>query len=539
MTDIRKNRVEELRGPRGHRGPIGPTGPAGSGSTGPTGSTGPGGSGGGGLISVANLTALAAIDPADGTRGVIVLTLPSTQPFFLNPNSTLTPDGITVIAAIGGGNWERALASGSPDAQSQVNWFIDPINGNDENTGLTVPTAIKTAAELFRRWGTTGTVAAPGAATIFVNILSDLPSTDPISGAGFRFGDGQLVVIQATDASVLATGTAFNVIAQNPATNTPWQIQGNGGTFNFTPYVGNRIRIVGGPNNGATCSILAATDGGLTAIVDKPITLPPASPLTFQVGISAISTGDTFNIIQQVRVALDQITIPYQSETSFPQCTFSNLQIVGELSEPNFPQGMFLGCRMDSSFQILQSVTVFLYGCCFTDDLILGASSIITMNAGSVLQGLVCFAGSIILDADVVLYGGNLSLQGGFQMIAQLAVFNAAAPGIQLMTSNSSAQTFPSIYSGGNRVWGAGNTAGVSVGPGGIFDATVASATTITGSGGDILLDGETTARAWNETLGAYSAPIALSWVNLAAAQPAGFGGNAHDVASGASIVAG
>lgn len=507
-----------------------------------------------GLISVANLAALALVDPTTATRstprGVIVLTLPSTQPFMWNPASTLAPDGITTVAAIGGGNWERQLGPPSPDAQAQTDWFIDPVGGNDENTGLTALTALKTHAELQRRWGSYGTLLA--ASTITVTIVSDLATTDPIVTTGLRLGAGQLLVYKAADAAVLAAPTAFNVTPQNPATNTPWSIQGNGGAFNFAPYVGNRVRVVGGPNNGATFTILDTTGGGLTAIIDAPVTLPTSSPLAFGVGISAVTAGDALQIIQQVKVEVDQIQMTFaldEPAAGSPFLTFDNLELGGTYWDPVYPQGQLIGCKVTCGVAFEALNTVFAYGTHFTGTPSVNSDSVLVLNAGSCVTAfagnaaLVGFGGSLNFDADVVLYGGGFVAEGGFHQVAQLAVFNASAgflntgAGISMITSNSSVQTFGSIY-GASRIWGANNAMGVSVPPGGTFDSTVASTKTITGAGGDFQLATQTTGRAWDEGAGAYTTARACSWANLTALiGGGGFSGNAHDVATMASAV--
>lgn len=66
--------------------------------------------------------------------------------------STATPDGITVVPAIGGGNWERMLETTSKSWLYQVTWYITSATGDDENPG-TQAMPLRTAAELARRWG--------------------------------------------------------------------------------------------------------------------------------------------------------------------------------------------------------------------------------------------------------------------------------------------------------------------------------------------------------------------------------------------------
>jgi len=68
------------------------------------------------------------------------------------PSNTATTDGYTVINGQGV-QWQRIEGSSSSKWLSQNTWYIDGIAGNDENDGYTSGTALKTADELQRRWG--------------------------------------------------------------------------------------------------------------------------------------------------------------------------------------------------------------------------------------------------------------------------------------------------------------------------------------------------------------------------------------------------
>lgn len=114
-------------------------------------------------VAVANLAQLAALNTCNGNSGnpsnsfpqftrAFVATLD--QYFELDRTSTAIPDGITIIAAKCSGsttgNWLR-IETFSKFWSQQINWFIDPANGNDENKGDTPATALKNVAEACRR----------------------------------------------------------------------------------------------------------------------------------------------------------------------------------------------------------------------------------------------------------------------------------------------------------------------------------------------------------------------------------------------------
>jgi hypothetical protein len=78
-------------------------------------------------------------------------------------------------------------------------------------------------------------------------------------------------------------------------------------------------------------------------------------------------------------------------------------------------------------------------------------------------------------------------------------------------------------------IYGNGN-AGVGVAVGPSSSAIYEILPNITGAGGNFKLGTGGKARFFNEGTGVYSPVIAETWANLAAAQPAGFGSNAHDL---------
>ena len=86
-----------------------------------------------------------------------------------------TSDDITLATALTGGNarWTRLIDPADTYWAYTLTWYVDPVAGNDENTGIASNTALKTVAELCRRlrWGVIG-----GSYTI--NVLNNVPATD-------------------------------------------------------------------------------------------------------------------------------------------------------------------------------------------------------------------------------------------------------------------------------------------------------------------------------------------------------------------------
>lgn len=98
--------------------------------------------------SVADIAALGGIDATNFGQTYRVRTVRAL--FYLDPDSTLTPDGKTVVTAPAGGRWLR-MAPGDLYWQNQIAWFYDAATGDDENTGLDSGHPLQTMAELWRR----------------------------------------------------------------------------------------------------------------------------------------------------------------------------------------------------------------------------------------------------------------------------------------------------------------------------------------------------------------------------------------------------
>lgn len=158
------------------------------------------------VSSVLNLTELSNSTGANGEKAWIS----SLQCYFmLDKSSSLTPDGINIIACTSGGNWIR---EGNIDTwKYQANWYIDPVSGNDGYSGSTAETAIKTIGEWYRRTGGSTETKA------YINILSDLPIEDPLPPV-IDVHSGRLWI--SGTKTLLATGTVTDFILDD-ARNDP------------------------------------------------------------------------------------------------------------------------------------------------------------------------------------------------------------------------------------------------------------------------------------------------------------------------------
>ena len=239
-------------GQTGRTGPTGQTGATGAASTvtGPTGFTGPTGA-----------TGDAANTGSTGPTGLgasLVFTTPQAAQAF---NFTSTPDlsiasvgvvndlyilmktppaaavsdGLNVItpAAPAGAKLFRKYVTDTP-AQFQTVWFVDPVAGDDRNSG-TALAPLATLAEWCRRLSGT---------TVTQDVTVTLLAGTIVGGFPLRnitLGVGVLVLIQGTITSSVAS-TITAVTGQNSATNTRGTITDPTAAF----VRGNRLRLVSG-----------------------------------------------------------------------------------------------------------------------------------------------------------------------------------------------------------------------------------------------------------------------------------------------------
>lgn len=147
-----------------------------------------GGAFGVGEIVVPNIAGLVAIPTAGLDDQIRARVKTLDQPFELDKLSTLAPDGITIIPAKDGGNWLRIEAF-SAKWSLQLFWFIDPLSGNDENTGASA-FPLKSLAECCRRLhlAESGRVTVPTVLTVNdaitggyqIKVLNDVPLTESV-----------------------------------------------------------------------------------------------------------------------------------------------------------------------------------------------------------------------------------------------------------------------------------------------------------------------------------------------------------------------
>lgn len=210
----------------------------------------------GGDYSVLNLTALAAV-PA--TKPSLYWVWSLLCYWKRNPTSTLVPDGITVIAAQGGGNWERMVETTGRDWLSEGFWFIDPVAGNDEAAGTAIGTPLRTLEEISRRLS---------AGPILQDIVIQYASGTVVSAS---------LTLDSGGHNVRINGHTTTISTPIIATFAPdFSLVG---IADLTPYIGGRFRETLGPG----CWWLTSVDPngggvGTARITDLDRSGPPPAP---------------------------------------------------------------------------------------------------------------------------------------------------------------------------------------------------------------------------------------------------------------------
>jgi hypothetical protein len=294
--------------------------PGAKGSIGTTGSVGPSGSG---FQVVANIAALSAIVVIASDDGAPAYVLSVEDVWVYHTNSVLTPDGITIAVANGPGNWER-LNLGSVEWREQPTWFVNPTTGNDENDGLTSPSAIKTLAELTRRWGKNPII--PQATN--VTLLENIPNTDSLQILDLTTGSTTLFFNGVT--TPLLAGTLVSFAGPDNVLNVLTKIEGAG---SFAAYVGKRITITSGGAVGAVAWI-QRDDGGNFA---------STSQFTLLLGLSSPTAGDTYIIEDLSTMQLEHLTTS-NVDSDLVSFIDVSLLVVGDVGNISI-----FGCDLTSS----------------------------------------------------------------------------------------------------------------------------------------------------------------------------------------------
>jgi hypothetical protein len=465
-------------------------------------------------------------------------------------------------------------------AITQADFFIDAKTGNDTNNGGSPATALRSHEELAKRIKASGNLlTSPVHSTLgykitTVNILTDLPEGDPINLDGVVLGQDVFLLYKGGAASTVRSGTFTNVVAKDPATNQPFEVEDSAMSGTWTADLGRRVRITSGTRENAIMWV-AKDLGSNRARVSDPSILGPSANYPFETELSpqAPQAGDAYAVETLPQVTPGLIHLKSQGLTSafrsIPSIIFRELDFADKsgfnLMYPSFDgvTPYFSLCRVMALCEGFDWETALFLNCFVNRGLLasglsqtylqgglIGVSEV-RANKDSFLAGVQCHGGGwIMLQDDVMLQdvgvrGQNLIIQAASIFDSVAKVTNPGGHGVfaggSVVGYVGGTVSFTRFSSGMFRLWGSGNTgAGVAVGPGAQFAYEAGTFPTISGTAGDFTLGGATSSRAWDNSAGAYTTDRSNTWANLAATIAAGgLGGNAHNLAGDAHIVGG
>jgi hypothetical protein len=485
---------------------------------------------GGTIPSFANVAALAAFPSASQPFGQLAFVQTVQAYWTYTPGATETPDGITIINALGGGQWIR-LIEPSLFWQEQVRWDVDPVTGNDENNGISPATPLKTAAEYTRRTGTGDNRVVFGQVDVFIH--NSLPATDQLLFAAHFQSQSSVLNFHGVPA-VAHSGTLSGFDQYNQVAGTATQIH-DAAALDFTPFVGQQVLITSGAAAGSRGNILKAVSAGIARL--DWLTQPTAGNIVNPTFI-APSPGDTYEILTlPVAPNFAQDTTGFSSDNALNVAqAFVELLDFGDAVPPDgiasstLPISIYY-CRFPG---VTEAEGSSYFGCLFTgggfSPLITSALTVCGVLNSFILSG----SGNGVLCYGVVLQNSNIAIQeNGFVEAHTLDL------GIGIFDSDSvitTGEPETGYFFIEGILWGSNNTTfifSLTAGSQVILSNSFATTLAVTGGGGgyhDVIINGHTTLPAFDPSTGLFTAPVALSFANIKATIAAGgFNGNVWD----------
>src|SRR5215831_8450446 len=314
-----------------------------------------------GTTIVANPAALSALPDASLPDGAPANVLPPVgAEYFLDRGSTEAPNGITVLPTqSGAGRWIRGDTLIGPEALATPAWFVSPVAGSDSNVGTDSAHALKSIAEIGRRYGTTTPILAAGVTINVDDGGAPWPSTDPWPFRA-QTGDAGFLVVGALRPAV-ASGTIGVFTARNNATATPAHITASGAPAGFwSTLVGALVHDVTKDcwffvfkDLGAAAAAISESLSGATTFAPPQVTpvngdaFQVFRPSTLELDLTAAEGvfGDTF---QTITVQSAEAVTLIDGIVAFDRCSFAGTGIaIGTASSVT----TFANCYQPGSWQ--------------------------------------------------------------------------------------------------------------------------------------------------------------------------------------------
>lgn len=291
--------------------------------------------------SVLDIATLAMVDDTTLNDGFTHHVSKLEDPWILDKSGTLAVDGITCIMTRSGtGRWIRRPLH-HPQWLARSAWYIDAVDGNDENDGASAMTALKTLKELTRRWGKGWYLDH----AVTIHILRDLLDDDRGDLEGTIGASGSLECVGGYGA--LRTGTFTGVRAVDPANNLSFEIEDSqsGSWSALSPNAYNQFILLV-PSKELVATSNADVGGGKLQTSSFHV----LSPTGFS-GYQNPVVGDTYVVPELPRMPTMNIRVhaqdneydplPGRSRVNFKLLRFDR-SVITESSRASYVS--FLGC---------------------------------------------------------------------------------------------------------------------------------------------------------------------------------------------------
>lgn len=466
------------------------------------------------------------------------------------------------------------LQNDGPTYLARADWYVDPVAGNDDNSGATSTTAIKTFSELARRWGPgrpllnppvrTGNSSTAKVTTIY--LMGEAPAEDPFTAA-LSLGYSTHLVIVGLPGAPLATATIATVTPVTASTNVAASITSSE-IADFTPYLGKRCRVTASTTTANVGAIfwIAKAVGANTARISQAGTADVTNaPMSFgnTAGSNVVLTvGDTFVVEELPKLRWGGVGLHAQAGGTVAVTTSSRLGLISIEIAPTDAAGstrdlvtlvsegnilsVVKACRFTTqlghfSGGITPAIgttggfdqTASFVNCCFNTALATGMNakfgSEVLLHSGLSLNGsiAVLVSGTCTMQGHFLSQGGvgtqaPVIVQGTLR-VTSMGVCDSPTHGILVGGRKDGLRGQVWAVTGGpagGGLWGKDNAAyGVATSSGCRFGYTATAPLTLTGTSGDFSLGGANTGRKWDEAAGAgagaWTAPVTLTWPNL------------------------
>ncbi len=441
----------------------------------------------------------------------------------------------------------RRTRRGNCGAQiTDSDWYLDPVNGDDTNDGLSALTPCRTWAHIRDTiWG----CGARLMQWTYVHIMSSQPDdTDPLDTL-----DGKLHTFYGLTftaygyQSTVRSGTITALTTRNRDTNVPWDMTDSGQAGTWTTDLLQRVCIVGGDRDGDTAFVakdLGTKKCRISGFVHH-----------YDYAQSTPQVGDAYEV--QALPSVYNTTNSPAFVVEFEMVTMESQWLWRNVAN-------YYDCIFVNYFDSRSSDSTF-YNCCFRSGLRAFERSSAYIHSGLVAHIGIFVQGVLWLLHDVMMHDsteGLLVLAGSHVRIHRFCIYNSAVAdgagiirigggygdftdegGVQMLPGAGVVEMFSTKVAGVDQadaaLYGSGNTGPVvHAWTGGRFSAPANRPPTVTGSGAtNFWLHNSTTAHGWNSATAVYTAAISCTWTNLALSiGGGGFGGSAHNVGQDAHI---